>query len=45
MEKKIHYIIQEIFVENCQQKRDEALKKIMNEYVNFIKKECRESRI
>lgn len=45
MEKKIHYIIQEIFVETCQQKRGENLKKIMNEYINFVKKQCQESGI
>ncbi len=45
MKKEIHYIIQEIFVETCQQKRGENLKKIMNEYINFLRKEFQESGI
>ena len=39
MKKEIHYIIQELFVESCQQERGETLKKIMDEYLGFIKQE------
>ena len=45
MEKKICYVIQESFVESSQQKRDEALKKLMNEYCNFKIKEFQERQI
>ncbi len=43
MKKEIHYIIQELFVESCQQERGETLKKIMDEYLGFIKQEIWES--
>lgn len=45
MEKEICYVIQEIFVEKSPQKRDEALKQLMNEYFNFIQKVFQEIRI